>query len=349
MDAAPGGAVGGMLGWPAGLRDPFRQLLVQPTLVACLNDLIGPGFRLDRQPELFCDRTRDPAAPLSGGNEPRDPGSAYYFRNGNRHCQRILVLWALAEAPAGAGGFAFVPNSHRVQVEAPAGLAGGADGMGVLARPALAAGDCLLVAGSCLHGLRPWRHAAPHRLLCYEFVGRGVLGAIGPGPLAQRPPAPDASLSAEQRALLYAPDYAGSQPPPAVVTDGERVRLDAARAVFHPSLYTDARDPTISQDEFFFWELNGYLILKGVMDPGWVRAANAAVDSVAHTAAASEELSGGAPGLAGGPQSRIGGLLDLPEPHRAPFARMLAHPVVQHRLNWMGGSGMRSRGRCCNF
>mgnify|MGYP002700860766 CR=1 FL=1 len=83
-------------------------------------------------------------------------------------------------------------------------------------------------------------------------------------------------------------------------TDADLARLDAAPARSHPSLFTHALDPTISQDEFFFWELTGYLILKGVMDPGWVRAANAAVDSVAHTSAASEELSGGAPGLAGG-------------------------------------------------
>ena len=39
--------------------------------------------------------------------------------------------------------------------------------------------------------------------------------------------------------------------------------------------------------------------------------------------------------LEGGPQSRIGGLMDLPQPHREPFERMMANPAVHHRLNWM--------------
>ena len=71
------------------------------------------------------------------------------------------------------------------------------------------------------------------------------------------------------------------------------------------------------------------------MDPEWVRAANEAIDSVADTVTTSEELSGGAPELEGGPQSRIGGLIDLPQPHREPFERMMANPAVHHRLNWM--------------
>ena len=75
-----------------------------------------------------------------------------------------------------------------------------------------------------------------------------------------------------------------------------------------------------------------YLILKGVMDEEWLQAANAAVDSIEHTATTSSELSGGAPNLEGGPQTRISGLLDLPQPHRASFERMMAHPAVQHRL-----------------
>jgi len=103
LDGA-GGAVDGMLGWAPGLREPFRELLVEETLVAALNDIVGYGYRLDRQPELFCAQTHEPGAPLRGGNEPRDPGSAYHFRNGHRYCQRVLVLWALADVPEGAGG-----------------------------------------------------------------------------------------------------------------------------------------------------------------------------------------------------------------------------------------------------
>ena len=44
-------------------------------------------------------------------------------------------------------------------------------------------------------------------------------------------------------------------------------------------------------------------------------------------------------GWAGRPT--LGGLLQLPDEQAAPFCKMVAHPVVQQRLNWMGGSGLR--------
>ena len=66
----------GMLAWPGATREPFRDLLVHPTLVWYLNQLVGHGFRLDREPEILCDDTCDTSAPLSGGNEPRDPAIA---------------------------------------------------------------------------------------------------------------------------------------------------------------------------------------------------------------------------------------------------------------------------------
>jgi hypothetical protein len=36
---------------------------------------------------------------------------------------------------------------------------------------------------------------------------------------------------------------------------------------------------------------------------------------------------------------RFGGLYTLPQPHCAPFRRMLAHPAVVERMNWMLGLG----------
>ena len=47
------GSENGMLGWPAPHREPFRDLMVHPLLVNYLNQLIGYGFRLDREPELI--------------------------------------------------------------------------------------------------------------------------------------------------------------------------------------------------------------------------------------------------------------------------------------------------------
>ena len=71
------GSLTGMLGWEGDLREPFRDLLIQPQLVWYLNQIVGPGFRLDREPQILCDETCDTVAPLVGSNEPRDPALAY--------------------------------------------------------------------------------------------------------------------------------------------------------------------------------------------------------------------------------------------------------------------------------
>lgn len=341
-----GGAMEGMLGWDAELRQPFRDLLVQPQLVWYLNQLVGHGFRLDRPPHVLCEATCDSAAPLVGGNEPRDPAIAYYHQNGRRFAEGVRVLWALEDVGAGDGGFVLVPCTHKANVETPAGVAAGGDDMGLVLQPALKAGDLLVVSLAALQGMRPWKGAGRQRLLSYEFVGRGVMRAAGTGPQARQEPRPawHGELSPEQRASLYKPGYGDTTPPPTLVTDGEAVRLDGGRSVFHPSFLQ--RDPAsgIDHDEFYFWDLNGYLVLRGVMDEAWLAAANEAVDRFRDRVTVGEELSRGSKSLAGTGRPLLPGLLELPAPYCDPFRRMVAHPAVEHRLNWMGASGGRMGG-----
>ena len=49
----------GMLAWPRETKEPFRDLLVHPTLVWYLNQIVGQGFILDRPPEILSDETCD--------------------------------------------------------------------------------------------------------------------------------------------------------------------------------------------------------------------------------------------------------------------------------------------------
>lgn len=336
----------GMLEWPGELKEPFRALLVQPHLVWYLNQIVGPGFRLDRVPELLCRQTCATDALLAGGNEPRDPSIAYYFQNGRRFSEGVRVLWALEDMAPGAGGFALVPCTHKSNVARPEALASGADEMGLVQQPALKAGDLLIVALAALQGPRSWRQGGERGLLSYEFVGRGVIRSAGTGPEAASEPRPQwhDQLSAEQRASLYRPGYAASTPPPTLVTDGEGVESDASKRVFHPSLLRVDPDSDIDYDEFFFWDLNGYLVLRGVMDADWLAAANEAIDRHQERIVVGEELARGSNSLAGSGRPLLGGLLELPGPHCEPFRRMVANPAVEHRLNWMGASGGRMGG-----
>ena len=98
------GALEGMLGWEGDLREPFRDVLVHPQLVWYLDQIVGPGFRLDREPTILCDETCDTAAPLMGGNEPRDPALAYYHQNGRRFCEGVRVIWALSDVKQAIAG-----------------------------------------------------------------------------------------------------------------------------------------------------------------------------------------------------------------------------------------------------
>lgn len=334
----------GMLAWPGEKKQPFRDLLVHPVLVSYLNQLVGQGFILDREPEIWCDESCDTDAPLVGGNEPRDPAIAYYYQNGRRFSEGVRVLWALEEVAVGDGGFTLVPCSHKGNVVTPKNVATGTDDMGLAVQPALKAGDLLIVALSTLQGMRPWQGAGRQRLLSYEYVGRGVIRSAGAAAGAAPKPAWHADLHEVQRASLYKPGYADTTPPPTIVTDGKSAALAAASEIYHPSFLQVDPDSGIDHDEFYFWDLNGYLVLRGVMDEAWLAAANEAVDRFADRIEVGEELARGSQALAGTGRPLLPGLLELPAPYCDPFRRMVAHPVVEHRLNWMGASGGRMGG-----
>ena len=333
------GETTGMLAWAGEAKQPFRDLLIQPLMVSYLNQIVGPGFILDRAPEIWSEETCDTSAPLVGGNEPRNPSIAYYFQNGRRFSEGVRVLWALEDVAAGEGGFSLVPCSHKGNVITPENVATGADDMGLVVQPALKAGDLLVVALSALQGMRPWSGAGRQRLLNYEYVGRGVVRTVGTN--AGNAPRPEwhADLNEAQRASLYRPGYADTTPPPTIVTDSKTAQVNPSREVYHPSFLQPDPASAIDHDEFYFWDLNGYLVLRGVMDEEWLASANEVVDRFADLVEVGEELARGSTALAGTGRPLLQGLLQLPAPYCEPFRRMIAHPVVEHRLNWMGASG----------
>jgi hypothetical protein len=164
----------GMLGWPTPQRELFRDLLLQPQLVWYLNQLIGPGFRLDQAPRLLGDHASEMGASLIGGDEPRNPSRAYFQQNGRRSAQGLKAIWALEDIAAEDGGLVVVQASHKSNVETPQNLLIGADEMGLVKQPALQAGDLFLLAESALQGMRPWQNGSK-RLLTYSYAGRAMI------------------------------------------------------------------------------------------------------------------------------------------------------------------------------
>ncbi|MBI2951276.1 phytanoyl-CoA dioxygenase family protein [bacterium] len=339
-----GGRTEGMLAWPASLREPFRDLMVHPILVWYLNQIIGPGFRLDRPPRLIGDTAGDAIGPLTGGDEPRDPARAYYHQNGYRSCQGVRAIWALSDVNAGDGGFVLIPCSHKGNVETPGDILTGKDDLGLTLQPVLKAGDLLLCAETLLHGLRPWRSKAPQRLLTYWYAGRAAIQSNGPE--APEAPSPEwmNELTPAERAVLHRPGHKGSDPSPTLNTDGKTCWVEKESRVIHPSIYVRDPNSTIDEKEFYFWDLCGYLVVRNVMTPEDLKLANEAVDSFEDKIVVGEELARGSKSMAGTGRPLLSGLIELPRPYCEPFRKMIAHPAVVRRLTWMKGSGFRTGG-----
>jgi hypothetical protein len=339
------GETEGMLGWEKSHRELFRNLLVNPQLVWYLNQLIGHGFRLDQAPRLLGSREGEAKVALSGGDEPRDPARAYYIQKNRRSCQGIKAVWVLEDVNADDGGLHVVQASHKSNVETPIDLTTLKDDMGLVKQPVLRAGDLFLLAETTLQGVLPWK-SEPKRLLTYWYAGRAAIQSNGPGSVAEEDYLPEWANDAppEQSAVLNSPGYANANPPPMLNTDGQKTWVAESSDVIHPSFYVRNPNSGIDEKEFYFWDLNGYLVIPGVMDEEWLEKANEAVDKFQDRVVVGSELARGSASQAGTGRPLLSGLLDLPDPYNEPFRNMIAHPSVVARLNWMKGSGYRTGG-----
>ena len=340
------GASEGLLSLPDGRCESFRDLLIHPQLVWYLNQIIGPGFKLDRLPELLGNDASTVDQPLGGGNEPLDPGTAYFFKNGRRHCEGVRVIWALGDVDEGEGGFVLVPHTHRGNVEVPEDILTGADDMGLTRQPVLKAGDLLIAGLSVVQGMRAWQSENTPRLLSFEYTGRGVLRSAGTGDAAASYKRPDwhENLTDIQRASHHRPGYRETSPPPTIVTDGVSTMLGKRGDRIHPSIYIKNPDSNIDEKEYFFWDLCGYLVVRGVMDREWLAAANEAMDSYEDQIELGSDTTGKSESLAGTARPELRGLFEMPGEYGDAFRKMIAHPPIEHRINWMGGSGARLGG-----
>ena len=102
----------------------------------------------------------------------------------------------------------------------------------------------------------------------------------------------------------------------------------------------------ISAHERFLFDLNGFLVIRGVLSPAEVAAANAAIDAqsvnmVRRDAPALRNAQKDSPLDASGPRMDMGGMLAWPKPHCNPFRRLLAHPKLVPYITALCGKGYR--------
>ena len=353
----------GMLEWPAPHGEPFRALQEHAGIQKYVETLCGPDAVMDQLPSLVADGDDATAAKLEVGDPERNRRLRYANNGLSRSCHGLRIVLALAPTPAD-GGVVLVPASHNRKTEPPADFVDGTVHLEMTEEPVLQAGDMLISAATSLHGVR----GRPGRLLEMEYISARAAPAAGFPEID--PPDWTAELTPEQRAVVGTRTSGRGD---RVLSDGERTWVEAV--VEEPASVEFNLDSNSQPHphELWFWDLRGYLVLRGVMDEEWIAAANRAIDATMEAQStlpeghpsAIEEVpeqalrendwewpEGTSPRLYGEiHRPRIGGLYELPKPHCEPFRRMIGHPTIVKRLNWMLGYGFResTEPMCCVY
>ena len=99
----------------------------------------------------------------------------------------------------------------------------------------------------------------------------------------------------------------------------------------------------MNEDERYLFDLNGYLLLRGVLTPEEVAELNSGIDHHSEEMTAIDRSLAGESGALSGTSRRkdLGGMLAWERPYCEPFRRLLVHPGVKPYLDGILGTGYR--------
>ena len=147
----------------------FTKLIDHPRIVPYLVELIEPKFRIDHDYCIFMTRGNTRGG-LHGG--PAYGGDHWYsYRDGVMRNGLCVVTFFLTDAPAGAGGFACIPGSHKTNFKdnLPDEVRNFDRVPEYVVQPAVEAGDALFFTEALVHGTMPWTAAHERRALLYKY------------------------------------------------------------------------------------------------------------------------------------------------------------------------------------
>jgi ectoine hydroxylase-related dioxygenase (phytanoyl-CoA dioxygenase family) len=143
----------------------FVALLDHPAVFDVLTELCGASLRLDHTYGIVMSPGTEGLG-LHGGGTPFDPAQFYVVQGASPSCGLVAVQWALVDHPAGGGGFACVPGTHKAAFARPAEV--GVFDEGVVEVP-LGVGDVVIFTEALTHGTRPWCNAHERRTVLYKY------------------------------------------------------------------------------------------------------------------------------------------------------------------------------------
>ncbi len=326
-------------------------LTEHPNVTRVLQKLLGQGYYLDEAPVLQHQINSDADQPLlSAGPMDTTHTASGVPNSGVGMCNGVRVVFALADADQSDGGWCCVPATHKCFVPTPHGVRNREDvGIGprggLTAKPALQAGDMLVHAQTLVHGMETWKAEHRQMLVDASFNVRVAKSSSGQRTGAKYALDEDsqwwANLDDATKAVVGVEHL---EVDATVLSDGDHVW--EGPKIYHPEMFAANPDPLVDPLEHWMWDCHGYLIVRNVMDPEWIDACNHAIDR--HAADWEEEVESGmhhpSPKQAGTPRLYLNNLFKLPKPDCDPFHKMIAHPAVVQRLNWIMGAGFHIAG-----
>lgn len=170
----------------------YIDLIDLPTVAPYLETLLGYGYRLDHDYINVCNATTAKKLYLHGGGQgaggakdvvgSTDGGQCYYrYNNGRFFNGLVAVAFELDTVPPGAGGFACVPGSHKMNFPFPDAwriCESQAEMHSCVDRVAAEAGDAIIFTEACSHGTVPWEADGERRTIFYKYCPHAV--AWGP-------------------------------------------------------------------------------------------------------------------------------------------------------------------------
>ena len=197
------GDLGGMLGWEKPWREVFRRMLSHPRIVPYLNQIVGPGFRMDHSPGLITMRKGAEGCTLHGSSGPHfDPNQYYVYRDGQMHNGLTVVAWQLSEVEEGDGGLCLIPGSHKANFACPQPIKLWHRRQEIVRPITCRAGDVVIFTEAVTHGTLPWRSGRERRSLLYRYSPANLAYVQGYMPWPEQMLE---GMTPEQRAILEPP------------------------------------------------------------------------------------------------------------------------------------------------
>jgi hypothetical protein len=196
--------LGGMLDWERPYCEPFRRLLVHPTIKPILEGVLGTGYRLDHGPGLIAmDKGCEGGTLHGGGIERRDISEVYFFKGGRIFTGLTVVEYLLADEGPGDGGVAVVPGSHKANLACPRDMLLWEKHREHVLEINGKAGDAIIFTETLTHGTLPWTADHERRALLYKFSPGTLAYGSGPHDVAYADYIDD--MAEDERAVMEAP------------------------------------------------------------------------------------------------------------------------------------------------